>query len=306
MKLSVDSFDRASRFVRTLARPLEQALFSHHFEQPAAEAVLQALAAFCNPDGGFGKALEPDLRCEDSSVLCTTIALQVLHDLDAGPDEPMALGAVRYLMSVYDKKLRAWPIIPAEANRAPRAPWWHHGGQKGATEHDLGNPRPEVLGYLWEYAEESVGVGLRDSLTAAVVGHLDTLGDDIEMHELLCYVRLAEARNLPRATRGKLLGKLTPQVTRLAAGESAAMADYGLRPLDVAPTPESPFARAMTARIEVNLDHDIATQHEDGSWHPNWDWSDRYPEAWSRARREWQGVLTLRRLLALRSYDRIE
>jgi len=305
MKLAMDSYDRAARFMRTQARPLECALFEHDLEEGPVEPVLEALEGFRNPDGGFCKALEPDLRYEGSSVLCTTVALQVLHGLGAAADHPLAQGAVRYLMGVYDRKVQAWPITPPEVNSAPRAPWWHHGGQKGATEHDLGNPRPEVIGYLWEYPHDRASTGLRGTLTGAALKHLDGLGDDLEMHELLCYVRLADARGLSGSTRADLVRRLTPHVLRMAATEPERLSDYGLRPLDVAPTPQSPFADAMPERIEMNLEFDIAAQQADGSWLPNWTWSDRYPEVWPQARREWQGVLTLRRLQSLKAYGRV-
>ncbi len=40
--------------------------------------VLAALREYQNADKGFGNALEPDLRCKESSALATTVALQYL------------------------------------------------------------------------------------------------------------------------------------------------------------------------------------------------------------------------------------
>ena len=39
------------------------------------------------------------------------------------------------------------------------------------------------------------------------------------MHELLCYVRLADARGLSGSTRTELVRRLTPHVLRMAATE---------------------------------------------------------------------------------------
>ena len=62
IKLATESFERARRFLKTEARSLERTLFERHFEAGPAGAVLAALAAFQNDDGGFGRALEPDVR----------------------------------------------------------------------------------------------------------------------------------------------------------------------------------------------------------------------------------------------------
>ena len=76
--LSGRAFERASRFLLEQARPLERALFRQRFEGAGAEGALVALSAFQNEDGGFGRALEPDLRSPSSSALATAIGLQTL------------------------------------------------------------------------------------------------------------------------------------------------------------------------------------------------------------------------------------
>ena len=70
--LSREAFGRAADYLRNEARPLERALFAHHFEGGGRTAVLAALVPYQNADGGFGRALEPDMRAEASSVLATT------------------------------------------------------------------------------------------------------------------------------------------------------------------------------------------------------------------------------------------
>lgn len=60
--LSKQAFETARSFLRTRARRLDQAVFEYRFEGGSASAVLDALGEYQNPDGGFGRALEPDLR----------------------------------------------------------------------------------------------------------------------------------------------------------------------------------------------------------------------------------------------------
>jgi hypothetical protein len=46
MKLTPEAFDRAKAFIQNQARPLEQALFTYHFENGSQDAVLNELSKF--------------------------------------------------------------------------------------------------------------------------------------------------------------------------------------------------------------------------------------------------------------------
>ena len=58
--LSQSDFQAIRRWMYRCARPVELALWQFHFEGGPREAVLTALSAFQNPDGGIGHALEAD------------------------------------------------------------------------------------------------------------------------------------------------------------------------------------------------------------------------------------------------------
>jgi hypothetical protein len=102
-----------------------------------------------------------------------------------------------------------------------------------------------------------------------------------------------------------MMMELRRLLSALVVTDKAQWQGYGLRPLQAAPHPASPFLPGLEAAVDENLDYLIETQHEDGSWSPTWSWGDTYPEEWAKARREWQGVLTLEALFWLRRYDRI-
>ena len=54
------AFEKARTFVYRNARPLDLAIWQYHFENGSKEAVMHALSAYQNPDGGFGHGLEAD------------------------------------------------------------------------------------------------------------------------------------------------------------------------------------------------------------------------------------------------------
>jgi len=78
LKLSKNCFDKAKTYILTQGRPLEQALYRYHFDGGLKEQILVELGGFQNSNGGFGNALEPDLRAPESSALRTTFALDIL------------------------------------------------------------------------------------------------------------------------------------------------------------------------------------------------------------------------------------
>ncbi len=305
LKLSQEMQGKAKAFLRAKARPLEQARHAFHFETACAAEVLEQLGAYQNLDGGFGHALEPDLRMPDSSAVATSVGLQILREVGASSEEEIVQRAVSYLLDTYDESARVWAIIPPEANDHPHAGWWTYtDSNAGDWGGYLANPRAEIVGYLWQYGS-LVPDGMAAELTAAVLADLETRSDEIEMHEALCVVRLAETRELPSADRTRLLHLLRPVLRRLVVTSPDGWARYGLQPVDVVGTPESPLASGMGEALARNLDYVIAAQTPDGSWRPTWSWGDAYPEDWALAEVEASGIVTLRALLTLRAHGRL-
>lgn len=302
MKLSEDQFRRAVNFIESRARPLEKSLYAYHFAGGAVEEVLDELAKFQNGDGGFGRGLETDLRLDDSSVIATTIAFQRFREVHAPADHPIVIKACRYLASTYDADHVKWHIIPTNVDDAPHAPWWVHDGD---LEKSMSNPRAEIAGYLNDYPQH-FPAEMRDVVTQSVVEHLFSQPDEMEMHDLLCYLRLYETPNLPSNIRASLLEKLKRVVNSAVERDPEQWKSYGLQPLNVITSPESPFAADFATAIQQNLDFVIENQGADGGWAPSWSWGDQWQDAWEQAKREVTGVLTLENLRKLRAFGRIE
>nr|HMN27151.1 hypothetical protein [Caldilineaceae bacterium] len=68
-QLTSKGFAAAQRYLSQFGRPLDQERFHLFFAGGSAQAVLAELAKFQNEDGGFGHALEPDMRAAASSAL---------------------------------------------------------------------------------------------------------------------------------------------------------------------------------------------------------------------------------------------
>jgi hypothetical protein len=290
--LSPEQHQKAVDYIKRHARPLEKALYAFYFEHGGLETIFTALSKFQNGDGGFGRGLEPDLRLSDSSVIATTIAFQKFRALNIPPYHPMVQKAAQYLLNQYDATQKTWSNIPAHIDDAPHAPWW---GYSDDLSGNLVNPRAEILGYVYDYP----GVfptALRDELTQAVMLHLQT-HTDVEMHDLLCYIRLAETVNLPSDLHEKLVAFLTPMVENAVPRTPSQWGEYGLTPLTVVSTPQSLFYAHFANIIPQNIAYINAQQADDGYWSPSWSWEFASATGWRDAERDLRGMITLNNLL---------
>ena len=295
--LSAERFARARSFLAEQARPRERALFRFHFAGGTAGDVLRELAAFQNPDGGFGRALEPDLRTPDSSAIATTHGLQIMRELQIPPGHEMVRRPMDYLRATCDRQNHVWPIIPPTANNAPHAPWWTTRDLVRSWNGFRANPTAEIAGYLLVFGAKE-DEPLRQAVLAGAFDYLST--SPLEMHELLCYVRLAEMVELPVGARDKIAASVLGMVER----DPAKWPKYALQPLTVVKSSASPYHGPLREAVEANLDFLIAEQCADGSWQPTWTWGNAFPETWPVAKREWQGILTLDALKVLRAFGR--
>ena len=302
-QLTQAAFQRAKNFIMEQGRTLDQKRFEFHFENGTADAVLAALSSYQNDDGGFGHSLEPDIRTPASSAIVTTIGFQILREVQAPVSHRLVRTGIQYFIDTYDESQQVWSIIPPEVEDAPHAPWWNYEKSAESFGRFLVNPRAEIVGYLHEF-REGVPTKLLNTVTAAVLEHLDSLPDEMEMHDTLCFVRLAETQALP--DRDKIWAKLAQAAAHGVARNAEQLTGYVLKPLWVVPSPESTLAAEFKNEVEMNLDFEIGQQGEDGSWSPNFSWDDQYPEAWQIAKKEWQSRITVDTLKTLKDFGRIE
>jgi hypothetical protein len=302
--LTRNAFEAARRFIESSARPLEQACFQHTFDGGPGQDIISALAAYQNPDGGFGRALEPDLRAPESSALCTSIALRVLREYQLQPTPEMLTAALEYLFTTFNERNLHWRIIPPSAQESPHAPWWDQAGREAGFEDFSLNPDAEILGYLIDH-HSCVPAGMIERLQDCVDDYLAGLRQ-IEMHELLCCLRLLETPGLPRERHDALFKALSPLVDGILEYDPAAWHGYSLRPLQVVRRPGSPFMPGRRSSVAANLAFEIESQGPDGAWEPAWSWGEAYPDEWAITQREWSGVLTLENLLLFQRYNAIE
>lgn len=284
------------QYLEKHGRKLDLRLYEYLFEKADATHVLDELLKYQNSDGGFGNALEPDLRLPDSSALATTVAFQYLSQLDAVPEETMTRNAVNYLLSTYNETSNRWINIPPSADQHPRAPWWNYAAAKASRE--WGNPSAEILSYLLKYAPKTDTRQLQ-RLSEKALLRVQEISVP-EPHEIKCFVRLYE--NADSKLQEQLHEPLVKLVVQVTNTNPVDWKGYVPTPLTFVASPDSPFAALFDKELLIKNAQFLQDQIVESShWEPTWEW-DQFEYDWTKAKQEWSGKLTVDNLRVLKAF----
>jgi len=305
VRLTCEAFQRACRFLEAEARPLERSLYAFRFADGASDSVHEALARFTNEDGGFGHALEPDVRTPSSSSLATALGLKILDEIGVLASDPLVRRAVDWLISTYDVSGKVWRAVARDTNDEPHAPWWHDAD--GSLDRTFDGfriiPRALIVALLHRFAKPIDWLqGLTES-TVRYVEQLDSLGggggSDLEY-----VVYLAQTDLLPENHKRRLIARIRATIPQVIVRNPADWSSYCITPLRAVPSPDSIGADLIAAELDANLAFLIGQQSADGAWDPTWTFD--YAADMASARTEWRGILTLEALTVLQAFGRID
>lgn len=291
-------FELAQDFIWKNARLLDRRIFVYLFANPAdrptaRQAVVTALKAYQNPDGGFGSGLEADIRGPDSQPVAVDFALGVL-DLAGALEDPVTIQEVILPACAFLQKVSTpaggVPTVLEAANRYPHAPWWEVTAPLPATL----NPTAGIAGKLLKH-------GIRHPwLTAAEAfcwREIPSFHSEA-YHDLMPVIEFLECT--PDRARAEIeLNRIAGIIRKPGVVELDPQAGgYVKLPLDWAPTPDSTCRRLFEdATLRHHLADLEAKQLPDGGWPINWD-------ALSPAvALEWRGWVTILALHTLQAYE---
>jgi hypothetical protein len=283
MSIDVES---ARQFIEATARVLERHRLAVLLDNGPKDPVLTALSAYRNPDGGFGHALEPDVRCPGSQPSAVLAALNVLAEVGANR-EPMARAAVDWISSISHPDGGVPTVLPSALGH-PRAPWMEPNLEAGFLTYALaarlwhmGMRHPwldKATAWCWEQVEaldEPVGFTVKFALE-----FLDAVPDRVRA--------VAAVERLRPAIRPDG----TVAVPDGVEGEHIAT-------LDLSPRPGTPSRVLFSdAQIAADLDRLEREQLDDGGW--DFDFLHISPGQTV----EWRGVVTLDAVRTLREHGR--
>lgn len=281
----------AADFIWLHARLIDRHRFAHLFLGAGAEAVVRTLRGYQNADGGFGHALEPDLRTPTSQPAAGHHALEFLAEAGA-LDDPMAQTACDFLVTIA-RPDGGIPFLLPTALDHPRAPWWQAGDdssliQTAANAAVLHRAR---VGHPW-----------LDGATAFCWARVDA-GRIHSAYDARFAVAFLDA--VPDADRAEeALDRLGPTLVDrgfVVLDPLTERGDAAFTPLELAPDPAGRSRRLFTPDvIGRHLDALGDEQQDDGGWTFPW-------PAWApAAAHEWRGWVTIDALKVLRANGRLE
>ncbi|MFI1035663.1 hypothetical protein [Streptomyces sp. NPDC020951] len=291
---------RAEQFVWLTARVLEQRLFAHDFLHGAADPVETALDAYRNEDGGYGHALEPDLRGPVSQPLHTAHALRVLDSIGCLGGRRVER-VCRYLTSVSTGD-GALPAIHPSQRGYPAAPFIpivdDPPSELLSTGPVVGLLHRNEVWHAWLFRATDFCWQAVDSLERshpyeieAAVTFLDSAPDRPRAE--------AAADRLGRLVRAQRLAALDPDhLDAYPVAPGYAPGEHHF-PYDFARTPHS-LARGWFTDDEMtrSLDHLGDEQEKDGGWPIRW-------HRWAPGTAiEARPMATIEALRTLRAYGR--
>ncbi len=298
-KLDKTQVTKAEQFLWVSARVLERVRFEHLFNGGPREAVLTALRAYQNPDGGFGQAIEPDFRGPVSQPLGVDFAFKVLEEIEL-PDTTVIQASLGFVskVSAADGGL---PNVLANVADYPRAPWWAApdkvvgcllptaGVAASLLRWKIQHPWVEgAIAYCWPAIDRLMERAKRAE------GRLPRLQVAYEARATIPF--LDHAPDRARAEKAATALHAALESAGMIAKEPDPTAEAAL-PLDFAPHPNTLARRWFDdATIERHLAALRDAQASDGGWTVPW-------PIWTPITgHEWRGILTVERLKTLRAY----
>jgi hypothetical protein len=280
----------AERFLAGTGRILDQRRFDLLLRGGDPASVRDAVAAYRNPDGGFGHALEPDCRCPDSQPAAAGMALRILDEADAW-DEQLVGDACEWLERNAAAGGGATFVEPG-LDGWPHAPWWVPEEGRPASLIQTGL----IAGPLHARAASHPWLDRATEVMWDRIAELSAPGP-YDMLGVLKFLDYAPDRDRAQQAFDKA-GPLLLDCKVVELDPDATGEVHG--PLEFAPRPDS-LARQLfdPATIDAHLDHLERGQQDDGGWTFNW-------FAWSpAAAADWRGFMTVDAVTVLRANGRL-
>lgn len=179
----------AVEFLTAWEYPLGEALVRHLWLDGPAEDVVGALAAYQNPDGGFGQGLEVDIEAPASNPFAARLAMQALAMVPMDATEEMR------------DRLKSWLVanqhtdgdwhFSAAVRSGTLAPWF------AAWEFPSLNPACCIAGHARTLDIATPGMLQRVSKLFASKASLEDARSG-DFYTMLPYVEYATARDIPQ------------------------------------------------------------------------------------------------------------
>lgn len=302
----MNTFEKARTFIYRNARPVDLARWQYHFENGSKDAVLNALAFYQNPDGGFGHAFEADSFNPNSCPIQTQTATVVLCELEPlDPKHPIIQGILSYLASGADfnKEHRMWLNTVPSNNDYPHAVWWSYDGEP--TKYSP-NPTAALAGFAIKYADRGSELfAFACELAEEAYNWLIEQDISADQHNAMCLLSLYRyciEAGVELFDTENLLKLVTAQVNASISREPEKWGvEYVSPPSWFIDSKNSPFYSSNEDIVAAECRYLVEKQLPDGSYKVPWQWWTEYKE-WQIAENWWKSDIVIKNMRFLKAF----
>jgi hypothetical protein len=255
----MSSVDQALSYLEREGRPVDAAWARIATgRDDERKAALEALSAYQNTDGGFGRHLEPDIAAPNSNPFAARIALQILSSIGASPGEPLVQRLLDWLVRNQDDN-GGWRFSSA-TYEYDLAPWF-----AGWTFPSL-NPSLNLAGYVARLELDAPDLQRHTLVLFEELASLDTIQDG-GFYNVLPFAEYTPWVEHP--DRNSYFAALVTRITATAEAGDYEDASHFFEHVGPA---NGPTARQLPpALIAAQLERIKAEQQPDGGWSTPYD-----------------------------------
>lgn len=271
------NFKAARDFVYQNGTLWERSLFAYLFQNGDVSRLHHHLKGYQNTDGGYGNAMEHDIRCPNSHPLALEYLLGVLDQYRI-PLGDLLDNVPEWLEGHQNEDGSL--MNPPEVLEYPHAGWWAVGGQYIPAS---------TVGLLMKFGKATPLLRERTARWVAKNLALDQIKTTewlfMTYHAYDYYQNVDDAPDL-EACRQAVVDTILDLAYKAPDDQTYSLFRF-------APTPDSVVARAAKPGfIEAKLDYLQSTQGDDGGWRDQ------------HGLTQWYSMVTMSNLHALRNYGR--
>lgn len=290
------------------ARDIDVAIYNVLFNPDMPKMYLAiALSGYQNKDGGFGHALEIDNYNKDSSVYQTYEALRIVYEcnFECMTDDEVLEGVMKKTFNYLYNRCSDWNPLVKSNDEAVCASWFKYTDENIKRFGDA--PTPAILAYTLYLS------GIKSPYYKMAFKRVEGVVDNFfkkESFNIDEYISYKELYNV-LLKRDLFKEKLSLFKDKLFnVGKSLVEKDPNNFSNPNANLPliifdEYTSDSEIDSLINQNLDYIVASRASHGLWDGGCKWMNEYPEAAS-AEIKWMGPTTIRNLLWLKKFNRIE
>ena len=300
------TYEKSRSFIYRSARPIDLAVFRHAFENAPADDIITALAAYQNPDGGFGHGLEADNFNPLSLPMGVWKATEYIREAGGlEPSHPIIRGILRYLESGdgFSAEHNQWANVVPSNNDSPCAIWWKCPENGGEFKY---NPTAALAGFIVRYAEKGSAIYDKGVQLVTEAAEWYIRKAPIEQHVARCFITMyddCKAAGVMPFDGEALLKALDDVVDKSICRDPNRWWEYLPRTSAFIDSHKSRFYRAdleEVCRAECKFIKDY--QNPDGSFYVPWTWGNDCKE-WYIAENWWKAIAAIDNLKFLREFD---